>query len=140
MAKPKPSLQGGVIRHEIVLGKVEREMAEHVALTKSINNLMWPVVGAGGVVVSYYGVRAVAGWLGSLGDWMTGPEFVTKKDGTQVENPLHDVPVLGGLFGAGMKAGAATQATGSDEGGGFIASALNFIFSINPNYRKDPVL
>tara|TARA_Y100001963_G_scaffold159867_1_gene265826 strand:- start:1552 stop:1932 length:381 start_codon:yes stop_codon:yes gene_type:complete len=54
MAKPKPT---HVIRHEFVLGKVEREMAEHVALTKSINNILTPiatVVAGSGMLLAGY--------------------------------------------------------------------------------------
>jgi hypothetical protein len=131
MAKPKPSLQGGVIRHEIVLGKVEREMAEHLAFTKSINNLMWPIVGAGATVVGYYGVRAFAEWAGGLGDWLTGPEYVQKGD-EQVKNPLHDVPVVGGLFAKGMSLGP--EPAKPIEKGSF----WDVIFSINPNWRNRP--
>jgi hypothetical protein len=128
MAKPKPT---HVIRHEFVLGKVEREMAESLALTKSINNLLWPVIGAGGVVVGYYGVRVAAEYFLSAYDWLTGPEFVQKGD-EQVENPLHGLPVIGGLFGKGMALGP--EPANPIEKGSF----WDLIFSINPNWRNRP--
>ena len=55
MAKPKPT---HVIRHEIVLGKVEREMAEALALSKTASNLVIPAavgVGTVGVALASYG-------------------------------------------------------------------------------------
>ena len=96
MAKPKPT---SVIRHEIILGKVEREMAEQLVLTQSLKNVVQPIALAGGVVVGYYGIELGARYLLNKWDWLLGPEFVTKSDGTQVKNPLHGVPIVGGLFG-----------------------------------------
>jgi hypothetical protein len=79
MAKPKPSLQGGVIRHEIVLGKVEREMAESLSMSKTVDNLVRPValVGAVGVLgltsyAIYKGAKAYFEWGADVIDDVTG--------------------------------------------------------------------
>jgi len=99
MAKPKPSLQGGVIRHEIVLGKVEREMAQQLVFTQSLKNVVQPIALGGAVIVGYYGVELGARYLLTKWDWLIGPETVTTANGVTIDNPMHGVPVLGGLFG-----------------------------------------
>jgi hypothetical protein len=96
MAKPKPT---SVIRHEIILGKVEREMAEQLVLTQSLKNVVQPIALAGGVVVAYYGIELGARYLLTKWDWLTGPDYVTTANGETIKNPMHGVPVLGGVFG-----------------------------------------
>jgi len=124
MAKPKPT---HVVRHEIVLGKVEREMADTLVMTQSLRNVVQPIALGGAVIVGYYGVELGARYLLTKWDWLIGPETVTTANGVTIDNPMHGVPVLGGLFGgtwgAIKWADETTSATASDD------SWLNRLFN-----------
>lgn len=124
MAKPKPT---HVIRHEIVLGKVEREMAEALVMTQSLKNVVQPIALGGAVIVGYYGVELGARYLLTKWDWLIGPETVTTANGVTIDNPMHGVPVLGGLFGGTWgvikSVDKTTSATASDD------SWLNRLFN-----------
>ena len=61
MPKAKPSLQGGVIIHRIEFQEKERDILEMYALSKSINNLLWPVVGATSAIGGFYLVNEIYG-------------------------------------------------------------------------------
>lgn len=64
MPKPKPHK---IIRHELVLGRSEKEMFESVAITKSVDNLVRPAAIVGGVTVAgfavYIGYKGLKKWL-----------------------------------------------------------------------------
>ncbi len=64
MPKPKPDR---VVRHELVLGRSERDMLESVAVTKSIDNLVRPAAIVGGVTIAgfavYIGYKGLKQWL-----------------------------------------------------------------------------
>ena len=66
MPKPKPNQ---VIRHELVLGRSEKEMLESVAITKSIDNLVRPTAIVGGVVVAGFGVYVGYKALKNIFNW-----------------------------------------------------------------------
>ena len=61
MPKAKPSLQGGVIIHRIEFQEKERDILEMYALSKSINNLLWPVVGASSAIGAFFLVNEIYG-------------------------------------------------------------------------------
>jgi hypothetical protein len=94
-----------VTEHRITLGDKERQLVSDVSGSIMLNNLVRPIGGA-----------AVIG-LGAMGLYMLsqkwelllfkGPESVTTKGGKVIDNPVSDVPVVGGLFGLGMKIGVA---------------------------------
>ena len=94
-----------VTEHRITLGDKERQLIGDVSGSIILNNLVRPIGGA-----------AVIG-LGAMGLYMLsqkwelllfkGPESVTTKGGKVIDNPVSDVPVVGGLFGLGMKIGVA---------------------------------
>ena len=94
IAKPKPT---SVIRHEIVLGKVEREMAEHLAITKSVDNLVRPValLGiAGGAVYASYQLARFVSSFGEVPDkieqWFVDQAGVLGKKGGDVASTIID--------------------------------------------------
>jgi|MEHZ01.4.fsa_nt_MEHZ011268580.1_1 hypothetical protein len=61
MPKAKPSLQGGVIIHRIEFQEKERDILEMYALSKSINNILWPVVTAGSAIGGFWLVNEIYG-------------------------------------------------------------------------------
>jgi hypothetical protein len=75
MPKSKPSLQGGVIVHRIELQSKEREMLESLVLTKSINNIMWPVVGAGSAVGGFWLANEIYGQGADFWAWAKGTKM-----------------------------------------------------------------
>jgi len=67
MPKAKPSLQGGVIVHRIEFQETERSMIEAYMVTKSINNIIKPVLDnvapIGLAYIAYQSHKQTAEWL-----------------------------------------------------------------------------
>ena len=66
MPKAKPTQ---VIVHRIELQSKEREMLEGLVLTKSINNILWPVVGAGSAIGGFWLANEIYGQSTAFWDW-----------------------------------------------------------------------
>ena len=64
MPKAKPSQ---VIVHRIEFQEKERDILEMYTMSKSINNLLWPVVGAGSAIGGFYLVNEI--WGQSTAFW-----------------------------------------------------------------------
>lgn len=69
----------------------------------TLNKLMMPIAGAGVIGLGAVGLYMLSQkWEQML---FKGPESVTTKGGKVIDNPVSDVPVIGGLFGWGMQIG-----------------------------------
>lgn len=67
MPKSKPSLQGGVIIHRIEFQEKERELLEALVISKSINNIVSPVLNnvapIGLAYIAYQAAKETSDWL-----------------------------------------------------------------------------
>ena len=119
MPKAKPD-NVNVVRIE--LQEKEREYLDRVTTGYAVKNTVIPLAVTGSVVagtyIAYKSAKAFFSWGKDLVDGAIdagkefGSEAVFGKDsvrseetGQEIENPAHGIPIVGGLFGLGMKAG-----------------------------------
>ncbi len=89
----------------VTFGDKERTMIDDVTTAIQLNQLVMPVAAAGALGLGAMGLYMLSEkWELLL---FKGVESVTTKKGKVIENPASDIPVIGGLFGIGMKIGVA---------------------------------
>lgn len=122
MPKSKPD---SVVTHRIELNNKEREYLDRISAGYAVKNAVIPVAVTGAVVagsyIAYKSAKSFFEWGADLVDGVidTGKEFgseavfgeekiTSNETGQEIKNPAHGIPIIGGLFGFGMKIGNAT--------------------------------
>tara|TARA_B110000881_G_C18267138_1_gene360881 strand:- start:92 stop:364 length:273 start_codon:yes stop_codon:yes gene_type:complete len=72
MPKAKPTQ---VIVHRIEFQEKERDLLESYAISKTINNIAWPVVAAGTAIGSFYLAIEIYGQSTAAWDWAKDTNF-----------------------------------------------------------------